>query len=173
MNYVHLMGLVSEKDMPYLSGNGTTGDCLYDIEKIKPVATVSGYVQLPQNVEGPTLDSLVNRGPNTISVDATNWSAYECGVFDGCSFSENIAINHAVFLVGYDETSLHVKNSWSDAWGEDGYIKLKRTEECGYDDTPADGSMCTGDGQKNMTTCGMCGAISDSSYPINARTWSL
>ena len=29
-----------------------------------------------------------------------------------------------------------VRNSWGPGWGEDGYIRLKRTAECGMNSTP-------------------------------------
>jgi hypothetical protein len=56
----------------------------------------------------------------------------------------NPDIDHAVTLVGYGEEDGQkywlVRNSWSPAWGEQGYIKIARldTEEevCGSDVTP-------------------------------------
>lgn len=35
-------------------------------------------------------------GPLAIAVDASFWYDYEGGVFDGCSYEENISLNHAV-----------------------------------------------------------------------------
>ena len=35
-------------------------------------------------------------GPLAVAVDATNWSDYEGGIFDGCSYNESISLNHAV-----------------------------------------------------------------------------
>merc|ERR1712013_237074 len=73
------------------------------------------------------------------------------GVYDGCSFDSNIALNHAVQLVGYgtDETEGDywlVRNSWGSGWGEGGYIRLQRqaTPQCGTDSTPMDGTACVG-----------------------------
>ena len=40
-------------------------------------------------------------GPLSIALDASTWHSYQGGVFDGCSFEENISINHGVRLVGY------------------------------------------------------------------------
>jgi hypothetical protein len=65
-----------------------------------------------------------------------------------------------------------VRNSWSPAWGEQGYIKLLRqdsqaAEVCGSDVTPQDGVECEGS-TAPVEVCGTCGAIYDSSYPINA-----
>ena len=35
-------------------------------------------------------------GPLAVAVDATNWSDYEGGIFDGCNYNESISLNHAV-----------------------------------------------------------------------------
>jgi hypothetical protein len=59
--------------------------------------------------------------------------AYAGGVYAGCAPEEN-ENNHAVAVVGYgtadiDGTSVDywlVKNSWSDTWGEGGYLRIKR-----------------------------------------------
>lgn len=52
--------------------------------------------------------------------------------------------------------------------GEEGYIRLQRfgdgKEPCGVDKKPGDGSACKGD-HKPIKYCGMCGILSDSSYP--------
>ncbi len=47
----------------------------------------------------PLLNAVATVGPIAITVDASAWSAYESGVFDGCS-STNIDLDHAVQLVG-------------------------------------------------------------------------
>ena len=36
------------------------------------------------------------KGPLAVAVDATYWSDYEGGIFDGCSYNESISLNHAV-----------------------------------------------------------------------------
>lgn len=39
-----------------------------------------------------------------------------------------------------------IRNHWGTTWGEAGYMRIKRTAnpECGYDNTPADGTACEG-----------------------------
>jgi cathepsin L len=59
-------------------------------------------------------------------------------------------------------------------WGEDGYIRVARYgsspqgEPCGTDPTPGDGDGCSG-GPSSIEVCGLCGILSDSSYPVGAQ----
>lgn len=65
-------------------------------------------------------------------------------------------------------------SSWSDTWGEGGYIRIARYgstpagEKCGTDTTPLDGDGCAG-GPGAITVCGECAILSDSSIPTGAR----
>jgi len=47
------------------------------------------------------------------------FSLYQSGVFSGCQANASSYINHAVLLVGYNDTerSWLIKNSWSSSWG--------------------------------------------------------
>merc|ERR1711963_1391653 len=84
-----------------------------------------------------------------VDVDAGNESFqfYSKGVYreEECS-PENL--DHGVLAVGYgiDEESGSaywlVKNSWSEKWGHDGYVKIARNED------------------------NMCGVASSASYPL-------
>ena len=44
-------------------------------------------------------------------------------------------MNHAVLAVGYTDDHYIIKNSWTTAWGDNGYIKLKRANTCGIHNT--------------------------------------
>lgn len=68
-------------------------------------------------IKDATLSHLANVGPLAVAVDASDWGLYWSGVFDGCSFSANIGLNHAVQMVGYGTDSVEgdywiVRNSW-------------------------------------------------------------
>jgi hypothetical protein len=65
-----------------------------------------------------------------------------------------------------------IRNSWSEGWGEKGYIRLGRlgssgTEPCYTDNTPGDGDGCA-KGPPSIQVCGLCGVLSDTSYPVGA-----
>ena len=66
-----------------------------------------------------------------------------CIVLSYCTEQRRGQLDHGVLLVGYDEESLIVKNSWGVMWGELGYIRLARI----------------GNGP------GICGVLSTASFP--------
>ncbi|CAF1039045.1 unnamed protein product [Rotaria sp. Silwood1] len=76
-------------------------------------------------------------GNDTILREAsTKFDHYASGIYDvpGCPTNENM--NHAMVIIGYGtENGIDywlVKNSWGTAWGDDGYIKIKRNANmCG------------------------------------------
>jgi len=164
-------GLTTDANYEYTQETGTC-----DKEKIKPVVKNAGFVRLPTNNYTALINALANVGPIAISVAAggSGWQTYGGGVYTGnCGFDQD----HAVQLVGYGTDSGKdywiVRNSWAESWGEDGYIRIGRygegKEPCGMDTTPGDGSACAGD-TKPLKLCGLCGILSDSSYPTGA-TW--
>jgi len=162
-------GLQSEWTYPYTSYNGNNGNCsasgAYE-------AVLSNYTVLPSNQYEPLINAVAQFGPQAISVDASSWSAYETGVFDGCNQTDP-DLDHAVQLVGYGTDAKEgdyylVRNSWAPSWGEDGYIRLRRTANeqtrCGTDTNPADGDGCK-NGPATDYVCGTCGILYDVVYP--------
>jgi len=64
------------------------------------------------------------------------FGSYGGGILTGCSENRNRYQNHAVTVVGYGtEDGIDywlIKNSWSEGWGDKGYIKVKRgVNACG------------------------------------------
>merc|ERR1712002_937078 len=172
-NYIQLFGHTTEESWPYVSGgNGMTGSCDFDMENTAPVVTLSGYDTLPANDQDSIMEHLANVGPLAVNVDASMWHTYTGGIFDGCDFNENIEINHVVQLVGYTPDAWIIRNSWSEAWGEEGYIRLAKTAEpgCGTDSSPLSGTGCAGGpGSDIQHVCGQCGMLFDASYPLGAE----
>jgi len=165
-------GLYQEYQYGYASYFGRDIACT--LPPGKPVATINGYVQLPENNYTALMNAIATVGPVAISVDASNWSAYQSGIFNGCNQAKP-DIDHAVVLMGYGEENGQkywiVRNSWSPTWGEFGYVRLARFENeeemCGTDTTPQDGTACAGDNEP-VKVCGTCGILYDSAYPLNA-----
>jgi len=154
---------------------------MYDFMNTAPVVGITGYNTLPPNDQEAVMTHLAEKGPLAVAVYASGWGGYGGGVYDGCSFDSNIALNHAVQLVGYgtDETEGDywiVRNSWGSSWGEGGYIRLQRqsTAQCGTDSTPMDGTACVGGpGNDEQHVCGQCGVLFDVSYPLGAHEFMM
>ena len=92
----------------------------------------------------------VNHGPVSVAIEADTevFQEYEGGIITSDECGTNL--DHGVLVVGYgvesDEKYYLIKNSWSDSWGENGYIKLGRGD-------------IYNDGQ------GQCGMLLQGSYP--------
>jgi cathepsin L len=164
-------GLSSEWTYPYTSWSGNNYQCQSSTSAFSPVAKLSDYVVLPSNQYDPVVTSLATTGPLSVALDASAWSSYEYGVFNHCNNTVP-DIDHGVLLVGYGTDPQYgpywlVRNSWTTGWGEDGYIRLQRSDPapCGTDVTPADGTGCK-NGPPQVTVCGDCGILYDTSYPI-------
>jgi len=181
--YASLFGVVTEDEYPYTSGDPWGSDdenCEFDATKTDVTVVTMGFETLPHNDALALMDHLANKGPVSTSVAASDWSFYSGGVFDGCDYDSDIVVNHAVLLIGYgtDENGMDywlIQNSWGEFWGDmangnAGYIKLRRqtTPQCGYDNTPLDGSGCEDGGVESVYVCGTCAVVSDNSYPIGA-----
>lgn len=131
------------------------------------------WERLPPNSARPIMQALVQRGPVTASVFASNWFAYANGIYDGCE--KDAVINHAVALIGYGRDHAlgakywQIQNSWGPEWGENGRIRLLRrddeeTSHCGIDKQPSEGTGCEG-GPAEVKVCGMCGVLYDVVVP--------
>jgi len=162
--YVQGAGITSEDNYPY---EGVTGTCPTTLPTV--VAGIKGFKQVATNSYEDLMNSVAGIGPISISVDAGSWGGYGGGIFDGCDQSSP-DLDHAVQLVGYGTEGGQdywlVRNSWGEGWGENGYIRLKRTAtpRCGMDTHPGDGSGCKG-GPSEVKVCGTCGILYDNSYP--------
>ncbi len=143
-HYVMDMELCSEEDYAY---TGEWGSCSTDM--CESVVTIAGCVDVASG-DQVGLKEAVARQPVAIAIQADQFvfQHYTSGVMtdDACGTD----LDHAVLVVGYGtEDGLDywlVKNSWGASWGDNGYVKILRTNS--QDDV------------------GICGVAARASYPV-------
>jgi C1A family cysteine protease len=98
------------------------------------------------------LQTLLNNYPVGVLIFAdSGFISYSSGVYSGCpSFATSYYyINHAVTLIGYDSNgNWIIKNQWSTNWGENGFARISRSNNCAlnawvyqfYSSTPYSGT---------------------------------
>jgi len=117
-------GQEPESAYPY---TGQDGNCAF--QKSKVTVTISNWHYATTEEDEATLKkNVAAKGPLSICVDAANWQDYTGGVMTGWQCAWINELDHCVQAVGYDMTASTpywlVRNSWSTAWGEAGYIRL-------------------------------------------------
>lgn len=133
--------------------------------------TIKGWKSLPSNKLTPIMDAL-QKGPLAIAIACDNFRDYESGILKP-SDPDNSIVSHGVVLVGYGEERgkkyWRIKNSWGEDWGEQGYIRVARTESpetrCGWDTQPGEGTGCEG-GPPKVRVCGENGILFDAVMPV-------
>ncbi|TYZ65682.1 hypothetical protein PybrP1_002785 [[Pythium] brassicae (nom. inval.)] len=105
---------------------GFPGDGLNYVQKTRGVCLEEAY---PYQ-SGESRETALGGRPVAVGVAAgnTTWKQYKGGVVSSCTSSQ---LDHAVLAVGYGGSStatpfFKIKNSWGTAWGEAGYIRLRR-----------------------------------------------
>ena len=142
--YVIEHGQCSEASYPYTAGNGKSGSC----QKCSAVAHISSCSDVTPN-DQLALKASVAQQPVSIalSADTRYFQLYSSGVLTSTDCYTQL--NHGVLIVGYgEENGLKywlVKNSWSSSWGDNGYIKILRSD--------------------STTDPGICGIAMDPSFP--------
>ena len=135
-------GMCSENSYPY---NAKGGDC----QKCDPVVQISSCVDVTKNNQ-VDLKEAVSRGPVSIAIEADTktFQLYTGGVLTSSACGTNL--DHGVLIVGYGSESgteyWLVKNSWGPSWGDNGYIKIERSD--------------------STNDPGVCGIAMQPSYPV-------
>ncbi len=119
-------GVVDENCFPYTATNNACSNICPDSSNRSWTITGSQSAGSPTNAQLEQM--LIDNGPLTILVDASQWYYYG-GVLT-CT-SPSTYMDHAVVLVGYNDTGNTstsywiIKNSWGSGWGENGYIRVE------------------------------------------------
>lgn len=122
-------GATSESQYPYTAGKGKTGECKE--EKVTDVATFSDCYDVKAN-DQVSLKAAVSKQPIAIAIEADTryFQSYSSGILTSSDCGTNL--DHGVLIVGYGEEKGQkywlVKNSWSTSWGDEGYVKIARSE---------------------------------------------
>ncbi len=122
--YLIANGQCSLASYPYIGVDGKCKTC-------SAVAHFSSCSDVKPNDQISLLNA-VAMGPVSIalSADTKYFQSYSGGVLDAVAcYTE---LNHGVLIVGYGidngQKYWNVKNSWSSAWGEKGYIRILRSD---------------------------------------------
>jgi len=141
-------GMCVESDYPYTASSGSSGSCQSTCD---PEVTISDCADVPANNQ-LALKEAVSFGPVSIAIEADQriFQSYSSGVITSSACGTDL--DHGVLIVGYGtepETQLDywlVKNSWSTTWGDEGYVKIQRSD--------------------STNDIGICGIAAQPSFPI-------
>ncbi len=119
-------GAVLESESPYVAADISCGCpfehsyCLHDWAFVGPEWDVPTTEQIKQ--------AILEHGPVAVGISSGDaFHAYTGGVFN---HDEEGSINHAVILVGWDDSQGSegvwiLRNSWTSGWGEGGYMRIE------------------------------------------------
>jgi len=109
---------------PYTAKDGSCQKC-------SAVATFTSCSDVKPN-DQVSLKAAVAQQPVSIAIEADTryFQSYTSGILD--STSCGTTLDHGVLIVGYGEENNQkywlVKNSWSTTWGDNGYVKISRSD---------------------------------------------
>jgi len=134
LRYIRDNGSVDENCMPYTASDSNCNRCSDWQSRLTYVDEVYSFIPSRSTIR----QSVVDYSPIYIYMGIG--SEYG-GYFDGSGVyrcTNNSGINHAVMIVGYNDTGSYwiVKNSWGASWNGNGYFKVGYGE-CAIDSTYA------------------------------------
>ncbi|XP_069676606.1 digestive cysteine proteinase 1 [Periplaneta americana] len=121
---------------------GQDGYC--HVENVTLTAKITGYVNVTSGDIDALKVALAKHGPISVAIDASHktFSFYSNGIYYDPECGNKLdQLDHAVLLVGYGTINGNpywlVKNSWSNYWGNDGYILMSpKDNNCGVATDP-------------------------------------
>lgn len=146
-NYVMENGLDDESNYPYISGITKKAN-ICNLTSVIINSKIANCEDVEPNEVA--LAKAVSVQPVSVAIEADikSFQLYKSGIYSDVKCGNNL--DHGVLVVGYgsENNQLYwlVKNSWSENWGENGYIRILRTID--------------------STSTGLCGIALSASYPI-------
>ena len=140
-------GMCKLEDVPY---DAQSEFCTQTVKNCEKVGHFSQCYEIPANNER-ILREAVYRSPVAVSIEADTktFQFYKGGILD--SSNCGTTLDHGVLAVGYGEEDGKkywiVKNSWGADWGENGYVRIGRSD--------------------NEDSEGVCGIAKDASFVIS------
>jgi C1A family cysteine protease len=142
--YMINKGQCSESSYPYTAGTtktaGTCQTCSLETAHFSACYDVASNDQI-------SLKGAVALQPVAVAIEADTryFQSYSGGILDSSSCGTNL--DHAVEIIGYGTENgmdyWNVRNSWGSSWGENGYVRIKRTSSindpgiCGISMSPS------------------------------------
>ena len=118
-------GQCSYTDYPYTEHDEKCKKC-------EQIVSISSCYDVTPN-DQLALTTAVSKQPVAVAIEADSryFQSYTGGILDAESCGTNL--DHGVLIVGYGEEQgkkyYIVKNSWGDTWGENGYIRIARSDK--------------------------------------------
>ena len=129
INYIKKGGITDQDSYPYHAGKDRKGGKCH---KFSPVVKIKGQNAVQtRNIEA--MEEALAVEPLSVGVDASTWQLYTGGVH---SCTGGIQLNHGVLGVGYTADAWIIKNSWGTMWGESGFIRVSKKNDCGATSEP-------------------------------------
>ncbi|KAG6464169.1 uncharacterized protein LOC115452876 [Manduca sexta] len=141
-DYIQQRGLNEHKSyVPYVARQ--TASCLDGA--YSPATYISGHVNVTQFSVRALKAAVRQHAPAVVIVDgkAKSFIFYKDGVLEDNRCGKRLRkLNHAVLAVGWGEKNgapyFILKNSWSERWGEEGYVKVAaESNTCGVLTAPS------------------------------------
>ena len=135
-------GMCTEEDYSYTAKGGSCQSC-------DPVVSISSCVDVTPNNQ-LHLKEAVATGPVSVAIEADTrtFQMYTGGVITSSACGTKL--DHGVLVVGYGDLEgtpfWLVKNSWSTSWGDEGYVRIERSD--------------------STNDPGICGIAMQPSYPV-------